>query len=256
MNGRQEGTNPDHGGGAIVFWGVCAPAWWCDRARTSTSGFAIQPAIQATAERPTNQEEARKPSGCQSPPSSRAVEMRALVFRELRRYSTSCTILVLGSHHLPSIGSHWHASARDRRRTRVFAIAAAASTASTAPEEAAMRTWAFATLLRGVSSSFSDYRTIARAKRERRISGSVISVLRLAGCPCSRAPSSRWSATSWFANVSTETMAPDSCDRVSPVSGRRFSREENRGIPAESLIHIPCAIHSRSLNRLFVFFSQ
>jgi len=82
------------------------------------------------------------------------------------------------------------------------------------------------------SSSFSDYRATVRTRSYRGSArdlsgekiGSVISVLRLAGCLCLVPP--RRFATFRFAKVSGEIMAPDSCDRV-PVS-RRSSREETR----------------------------
>lgn len=61
--------------------------------------------------RPTNQEEAQKPSGCQSLPNRRAVEMPDFAFYESDRCPTSYIFLVICSRHPPN-DDHQYRSVR------------------------------------------------------------------------------------------------------------------------------------------------
>lgn len=179
-----------------------------------------QPAFQATADRPTNQEEARKPSGCQSSPSHRAVEMRALVFREsLRYHQTSCVLFVLSSHYPSLIGDRRYASSRDRRYTRFSAITAAATAAV---PEAVVRTWV---VLLGLAYTqyLSNNRAVVIVIENRRYVDrrQVTSVLRFADCLYLLR---RRRSLYFNFSESREIMAPDSCDWAS----RRSSEEKKR----------------------------
>lgn len=224
-----EGTNERWKGTDLImmgdcFWGVCA----CDSARELEPEGGLssnQPAFQATADQPTNQEEARKPSGCQSSPSRRAVEMRAPVFRESRRQLTSCIIFSLSSHHLPLIGSRRYASSRDRRCTRFFTATAAAAAAA---PEAVVRTWVFIPGLVFSSVALEQSRGRDRDREatvepEDKVDHLGVTTCRLSPLSCRRR-SPRFN----FVRIFREIMAPDSCDRVRPVTSQKSSGEENR----------------------------
>lgn len=176
-----------------------------------------QPSKRPPTDQPGGGAEALGMSVVSEPPRGWDASPRKLVFREL--HQTSCIILTLSSHYPPLIGNHRHANTRCPRF-----IAATATIA--ADPEAVVRTWV-PPRARLLSVAIEQSRGRDRNKEKRRYieTGDRVSHLGVAIC---RLPLLSCRSLHFNLSESREIMAPDSCDRVPPVTSRRSSGEENR----------------------------